>query len=69
MAGDVLIPGSPNWSVVYGVPPGPARGWAQLSSDPSAPLSPPNVYEFVYPQGMVEGTAPSTVYYPITIGA
>ena len=63
-AGDVLIPGSPNWSVVYGVPPDPARGWAQRSSDPSAPLSPPNVYEFVYPQGMVEGTAPSTVYYP-----
>jgi hypothetical protein len=63
-AGDVPIPGSPSWSVVYGLPPDPTRGWAQLSSDPSAPFSPPNVYEFVYPKGMVEGTAPSTVYYP-----
>jgi hypothetical protein len=32
-------------------------------SDPGAPLSPPYVYDFVYPQGMVEGTAPATVYY------
>ena len=64
MAGDVSIPGSPSWSVVYGLPPGPTRGWVQRSSDPGAPFSPPNVYEFVYPTGMVEGTAPSTVYYP-----
>jgi hypothetical protein len=64
-AGDVKIPDSPGWSVVYGVPPGPApQGRVQRVSDPAAPLSPPSVYDFVYPQGMVEGTAPSTVYYP-----
>ena len=63
-AGDVPTPGSPNWSVVYGLPPGPAQGWVQRVSDSDAPFSPPNVYAFVYPQGMVEGTAPATVYYP-----
>jgi hypothetical protein len=35
-----------------------------LGADARAPLSPPNVYEVVYPQGMVEGLAPTTVYYP-----
>jgi hypothetical protein len=65
-AGDVLIPDSPDWSVVYGLPPGPTRGWLRRVSDPSAPVSPPHVYEFTYPQGMVEGTAPATVYFPGT---
>jgi hypothetical protein len=63
-SGDVPIPGSPGWSVVYGLPPGPSRGWVELGSDPTAPLSSPHVYDVVYPQGMVEGTAPATVYYP-----
>ena len=63
-AGDVPIPGSPGWSVVYGVPADSVHGWVQLDSDPHAPFSPPNVYDFVYPQGMVEGTAPGTAYYP-----
>ena len=58
------IPGSPGWSIVYDAPPGPALGWAQLGSDPTAPRSPSNVYDFVFPEGMVEGTAPSTIYYP-----
>ena len=62
-SGDVPIPGSPGWSIVYERSPGPTSGSAQLTSDASAPLSPPQVYDFVYPQGMVEGTAPSTVYY------
>jgi hypothetical protein len=62
-AGDVPIPGSPGWSIVYERPPGPTSGWAQLASDPAAPFSPANVFEFVYPRGMVEGTAPSTVYF------
>jgi len=62
-SGDVPIPGSPGWSIVYETPPTPASGRAQLASDPGAPYSPPNVYDFVYPQGMVEGTAPATVYY------
>ena len=63
-SGDVPIPGSPGWSIVYGVPPGPTRGWVRLVSDSTAPVSPPHVYDFVYPKGMVEGTAPGTVYYP-----
>jgi hypothetical protein len=63
-SGDVPIPDSPGWSIVYGIPPGPTRGWVQSASDPTAPFSPPHVYDFVYPEGMVEGSAPGTVYYP-----
>ena len=66
--GDVPIPGSPGWSIVHGLPPGPLQGVVQLASDPTAPVSPPQVYDFVYPQGMVEGTAPGTIYYPRTLG-
>jgi hypothetical protein len=62
-SGDVPIPGSPGWRVVSQAPPGSPRGWAALVSDPGAPFSPANVYDFVYPQGMVEGNAPATVYY------
>lgn len=62
-AGDVPIPGNSGWNVVYGLPPGPAHGWVQLVFDPSAPSSPPDVYDFVYPEGMIEGSAPATVYY------
>src|SRR3989449_2353417 len=65
-AGDVPIPRSPSWRVVYGLPAGPAQGWVQRISDPSAPFSPSNVYDFVYPQGMVEGSAPATVYYNLS---
>ena len=61
---DVPIPGSPGWSVVYGLPPEPSHGSVALAADGNAPLSPPNVYDVVYPQGMVEGLAPTTVYYP-----
>jgi hypothetical protein len=63
-AGDVEIPDSPAWSIVYGTPPGPDRGWVKRVTDPAAPLSPPYVYDFEYPKGMVEGVAPGTVYYP-----
>ena len=64
LEGDVPIAGSPGWSVVYGTPPDPAHGTVALAADANAPLSPPNVYEVVYPQGMVEGLAPTTVYFP-----
>ena len=64
IAGDVVIPESPGWAVVNNADPGTERGWAQLSTDPSAPFSAPNVYDFVYPRGMVEGTAPATIYFP-----
>jgi hypothetical protein len=62
-SGDVPIPGSLGWSIAYNLPPGPTRGLVQRTSDPTAPFSPPYVYDFVYPQGMVEGTAPAIVYY------
>jgi hypothetical protein len=65
-SGDVAIPGSPGWRVVANSPAGSPGGWAQRSSDASAPVSSSNVYDFVYPQGMVEGRAPATVYYPFT---
>ena len=62
-ADDLPIPGSPGWHVFHQLPPGSAEGWAQLGGDSTAPRSPANVYDFVFPLGMVEGTAPSTVYY------
>jgi hypothetical protein len=62
-AGDVLIPNGAGWWVVYEVPPNPTRGSAHFVSDPGAPFSPSNVYDFVYPEGMVEGFAPATVYF------
>ena len=67
-AGDVLIPNGAGWRVVYEVPANPARGSAHLASDPGAPLSPSHVYDFVYPEGMVEGVAPATVYYNLRAG-
>jgi hypothetical protein len=65
-SGDVPIPGSPGWKVGYDMPIGSTRGWAERTSDPAAPLSPPGVYDFVFPEGMVEGFAPATVYYRFT---
>ena len=49
---------------MFGAPPDPATGSLSLVSDPSAPMSPPGVYDMTYPEGMVEGVAPATVYYP-----
>ena len=63
-SGDVSIPGSNGWKINYNVEPGSRLGgWVTLASDSSAPFSPSNVYDFVYPAGMPEGSAPSTVYY------
>ena len=62
-ARDVAIAGSPGWKVSAGAEVNSARGWLQLTPDPSAPMSAPQVYDFVYPQGMVEGNAPATVYF------
>ena len=60
--GDASIPGSPGWKVAAGAEINSPRGWLQLASDPRAPMSAATVYDFVYPQGMVEGNAPATVY-------
>jgi hypothetical protein len=61
--GDESISGSNGWKVVYNGSVGRSSGWVALASDSSAPLSASSVYDFVYPAGMVEGTAPATVYY------
>ena len=61
---DIHIPGSPaGWNIVYELAPGGTHGSAVLGIDGGAPLSPVGVYDFVYPQGMVEGNAPATIYY------
>ena len=65
-AGDVAIPGSSGWHVVANAAPGSPGGWAERTLDASAPLSASQVYDFVYPQGMIEGEAPAAVYYPLT---
>jgi hypothetical protein len=62
-SGDVPIPGASGWKIVSQAAPGSPRGWVERVVDPTAPLSPSNVYDFVYPQGMVEGNAPGTVYF------
>jgi hypothetical protein len=62
-ADDLPIPGSPGWHVFNQLPPGSEQGWAELVADSTAPFSPAHVYDFVFPLGMIEGTAPSTIYY------
>jgi hypothetical protein len=62
-AADATIAGSGGWRVAYDLSPGLTRGWAERTGDPGAPLSPPGVYDFVFPAGMVEGHSPATVYY------
>ena len=62
-SGDQPIPGSPNWKIVSPTVPAERQGWVARVADPSAPFSTTSVYDFVYPVGMVEGTAPATVYY------
>jgi hypothetical protein len=63
-SGDAPVPGSPGWNVVYGLPRPQIPGLLRRVYDPGAPFSPPYVYDFVYPKGMIEGRAPATVYYP-----
>lgn len=68
-AGDAFIGGSPGWSVVTPRGFSPAEGFTapqgrmQRSKDTSARQSPPFVYEMIYPEGMIEGRAPATIYY------
>jgi hypothetical protein len=62
-SGDVPIAGSGGWKIVENTSPGSARGWTERVLDATAPASPSFVYDFVYPAGMVEGTAPAAVYY------
>ena len=61
--GDAAIPGSGGWRVVAGGAVNSPRGWLQPATDPGGPVSAPGVYDFVYPEGMIEGDAPATVYH------
>jgi hypothetical protein len=60
MNGDMAVPGSPGWRIVS------SGTNVQLATDSTARSSPSNVYNFIYPQGMVEGAAPGTVYHAIS---
>jgi hypothetical protein len=66
---DARISGSPGWSLVTPRAVGSQAGFTapggrvQRAEDRSARHSPPFVYEMIYPEGMVEGYAPATVYY------
>jgi hypothetical protein len=62
-SGDVPISGSGGWKVIRNSVPGSPQGWVARVSDAGAPQSPSNVYDFVYPAGLIEGEAPATVYY------
>ena len=57
---DQTIPRSPGWNVAYNNLHAPAG--VSLVSDPTAPFTPPNVYQFFYPIGYAAGAAPATVY-------
>jgi hypothetical protein len=55
------------WNVTVG------GGWNRRSggtdhiiADATAPLSPTNVLEYIYPIGLVDGVAPATQYYPVS---
>jgi hypothetical protein len=37
----------------------------RIVADPTAPLSPPSVLEFVYPKGFIGGYAPASEYHPL----
>ena len=64
-AGDGSVGGSAGWRVVKpsGLGFAGPDGRMDRSTDASARMSPPYVYEMVYPEGMIEGRAPATLYY------
>jgi hypothetical protein len=41
-------------------------GTDQIISDSTAPVSPTNVLEYIYPVGFVDGYAPATQFYPVS---
>jgi hypothetical protein len=63
VSGDAPIPGSAGWHIVADSSPHAERGDVLRASDVTAPLSPPDVYDVVFPRGMIEGTSPATIYY------
>jgi hypothetical protein len=54
------IPGSPDFHVAWNAPIGDPEGWAVRADHDGK-----SVCDFVYPAGMVEGTAPATVWKQI----
>jgi hypothetical protein len=56
-----LLPvGSSGWAVEWN-----ANGYGSAATDATAPLSPPAVYQVMYPVGFVAGSAPSTLRYNV----
>jgi hypothetical protein len=60
-SGDVPIVGAGGWKIVSQAAPGSARGWAERVTDAGAPFA-RNVYDFVYPSGMIGVTRPRRVF-------
>jgi hypothetical protein len=58
--GDDPIAGAPGWAVVFNAAVDDPNGWAVRADHDGR-----SVCDFVYPAGMVEGTAPATVYWGV----
>ena len=58
---DTLIPGSSVWRARTAGS-GDIGGWVQLGADANAPRTPPSLYSFVYPNGMVDGASPANIW-------
>ncbi len=57
---DVSIPGGSGWNSVYN-----GNGYMTRASDPTAPLSPSNVVQFLYPIGFPGTMGPATAWRPL----
>ena len=57
---DVAIPGGSGWKSVYN-----GSGFMTRVSDPTAPLSPSNVVQFLYPIGFPGTRGPATAWRPL----
>jgi len=57
---DVAIPGGSGWNSVYN-----GSGYMTRASDPTAPLSPSNVVQFLYPIGFPGTRGPATAWRPL----
>jgi len=57
---DVAIPGGSGWNSVYN-----GNGYMTRVSDPTAPSSPSNVVQFLYPTGFPGTKGPATAWRPL----
>lgn len=61
IGGDVSIPGSGGWKMVYNTAPD-ADGWIEQQSDATGPVSPSTTYAFHFPLGKVQGAGVGKPY-------